>query len=422
MAEDINLPSPLSPYRVLDLSTGHASICARLLADMGADVLKVEPPTGDPSRMDGPFYGGINEPERGMGWWAYNVNKRSITLDIEHEEGKALLLRLVDKADFLVETFRPGYLDGLGLGYQALRDRKADLIMVSITPFGQTGPYSDYEDPDIVMQAMGGMMYITGEDDGPPVRIGYPNAFLHAGVEGAVGALIASYHRLSTGEGQHVDVSAQQCVVWTLMDVTATWDLEKKNIRRSGNTNTWDKSGRKYRHHFPCKDGYVSYSNGVGVRDAKNPVEFYRMVEEDGYDPKEIASKRWMSADVPRPDLTTEEIDEEEAFMAPFLLRHTREELYECALADRFLFAPVLAPREVPQNHQIRARESFMEVEQTHDGRLTPFLAAFAKFSRSPGQTRRPAPRIGEHNEEIYLDELGLSRDEFDRLKAVGIT
>ncbi len=420
MNGDMDLPSPLGPYRVLDLSSGHAAICARLLADLGADVVKIEPPGGDPSRMDRPFHEGIDGPERSLDWWAFNSNKRSVTLDIENDEGRELLLRLIDGADFLVETFPPGHLDRLGMGFQALQERRPGLIAVSITPFGQSGPYSGYQGPDIVMQAMGGFMHVTGEEDGPPMRIGYPNAFLHAGVEGAVGALIASYHRLSTGEGQHVDVSAQQCVVWTLMDVTATWDLTQENLRRSGNTNTWDKSGRSFRHHFPCKDGYVSYSSGAGVRDAKNPAPFYKMVEEDGYDAQSIASKRWMSADVARSDLTTEEVEEGEAFTASFLAGHTRQELYDVALAARFLFAPVLAPREVTRNYQMRARESVLEVEQTGDGKLMPFPGPLAKLSRSPGRISRRAPRIGEHNDEIYLEELGLSKQEADRLKAAG--
>lgn len=151
----------LSPYRVLDLTDEKAWFCGKLLGDLGADVIKIEPPGGDPGRMTGPFYGNSRGPENSLPWWAYNSSKRGITLDLESQQGRDKLLQLVSGADFLIESFRPGYLDRLGLGYSRLESINPSPIMVSVTPFGPSGPYRDYKGPDIVAWAMGGYMEIA---------------------------------------------------------------------------------------------------------------------------------------------------------------------------------------------------------------------------------------------------------------------
>ena len=165
----------LDPYRVLDLCDERGLLAGKILADMGADVVQVEPPGGSPARNVGPFHGDDPNPEKSLVWWAYAAKKRSITLDLENRDGQDLLRKLVAKSDFLIESFAPGYLENLGLDYGQLSAINPRLVMVSITPFGQDGPYSNYQASDIVGMALGGFMYLTGDDDRAPVRISFPH-------------------------------------------------------------------------------------------------------------------------------------------------------------------------------------------------------------------------------------------------------
>ena len=225
----------MAPYRVLDLTDERGLLAGKIFADLGADVIKIERPGGDPARSVGPFYKDVPDPQRSLFWFAYNTGKRSITLNIESSEGQELLKSLVKSADLLVESFPPGYMDKLGLGYQVLSELNHRLIMTSITPFGQTGPYASWKGPDIVPWAMGCYMWMTGEPGRAPLRISHPpQAYLHASAMAAVGSLMALRYRAMTGEGQHVDVSAQQCPVWMLTHTYAYWDLMKVNLGRQG--------------------------------------------------------------------------------------------------------------------------------------------------------------------------------------------
>src|SRR5438105_1434427 len=189
----------LEPYRVLDLTDECGLLCGQILAALGADVIAFEPPGGSSARRAGPFLGDSGDPNESLYWWAYNRNKRGVTLDIETEAGRAGLRELVRGADFLIESFEPGYLDALGLGYAALRQLNPRLVMVSITPFGQDGPKAHYAATDLIALAASGVLLLTGDDDRPPVRTIVPQAFLHAGAEAAVGALIAHVARERDG-------------------------------------------------------------------------------------------------------------------------------------------------------------------------------------------------------------------------------
>src|SRR2546427_9539362 len=202
----------LSPYRVLDLTDERGLLCGKILADLGADVIQVEPSTGNPARRIGPFYQDEVHPERSLFWWAYTSNKRSITLNLTTADGRALLKRLIQAADFLIESGAPGEMAALGLGYGDLAALNPALIVVSITPFGQDGPYATYQAPDLVGMGLGGFMYVTGDPDRPPVRVGFPHFYLHCAAAGAAGGRIAHAQRVLTGQGQQVDVSCQAAV------------------------------------------------------------------------------------------------------------------------------------------------------------------------------------------------------------------
>ncbi len=177
----LNPLAPLKGLRALDLTDDKGFLCGRMLADLGVDVIKVEPPGGDPSRMIGPFYRDIAEPEKSLYWFAYNANKRGITLKLDREEGKEVFKKLAERTDFVIESFPPGYLAKLGLDYASLTAINPRLILTSISAFGQSGPYADYKAPDLVGMAMSVLMYLCGDPDLPPVRISFPQAYLIAG-------------------------------------------------------------------------------------------------------------------------------------------------------------------------------------------------------------------------------------------------
>ena len=208
-------PGLLAPYRVLDLTDGRGLLCGKMLADLGADVVQVEPPGGSPARTVGPFYQHNPGAERSLFWWAYCANKRGITLDIAKTDGAALMRRLVAEADFLIESGEPGRMASLGFGHPDLQAINPRLVVVSITAFGQDGPYADYQASDIVGMALGGFMHLTGDGDRPPLRVSMPQFYQHGSAAGAAAAMIAHTHRQLTGEGQHVDVSCQQAVART---------------------------------------------------------------------------------------------------------------------------------------------------------------------------------------------------------------
>src|ERR1700723_1852223 len=202
----------LTPYRVLDLTTERGLLCGQMLGDMGADVVKIEPPGGSAARAIGPFYYDVPHPDRSLYWWAYNRNKRAITLDIERDAGRELLLRLVEAADFFIESDNPGHMARHHLGFDDLAKINPALIYVSITPFGQDGPKASYADSDLIIMAAGGPLILAGDADRPPVRLPIPQAYLHASADAAVASLAAHHERTRSGLGQHVDVAAVQSV------------------------------------------------------------------------------------------------------------------------------------------------------------------------------------------------------------------
>ena len=193
--------SPLAPYRVLDLTEGGFNWCGKVLADLGADVIKVEPPEGSLTRRRGPFAVGVEDPEGSLFWAAYCLNKRSAALDLERADGVEALRELARGADVLVESFAPGYLAERGLGFHDLAAANPGLVYTSITPYGQTGPRAHHRAADIAAWAMGGMQYLCGDEDRPPVRVAVPQAELHAGAQAAAGTMIALRARNRSGAG-----------------------------------------------------------------------------------------------------------------------------------------------------------------------------------------------------------------------------
>ena len=218
-------PGPLLDWvRVLDLAGEEGLLCGRLLGDLGADVIKIETPGGDAARNKGPFYDKVPHPEKSLYWFALNGNKRSITLNIQTTQGKEIYRNLLEKADMVIETSSPR-LEENGLNYEKLRGINPSIILVSITPFGSAGPYESFKTSELVSLGMSGWLYLCGDSDRPPVQISCPQAYLNAGLDAAVGAMLALHHREMTGEGQLVEISTQQSLVMFTFQSIPTYEL-----------------------------------------------------------------------------------------------------------------------------------------------------------------------------------------------------
>ena len=408
----------LAPYRVLDLTDERGLLCGKILGDLGADVLQVEPPGGSPARQMGPFYEDDPAPGRSLHWWAYCANKRGITLNLEHPDGRALLERLAISADFVIESFDPTYLGSVGLGYSRLSDLNPGVVMVSITAFGQDGPYSDYPASDITGMALGGFMHLTGDPDRAPLRPGFPHFYLHGSAAAAAGAMLAHTHRALTGEGQHVDVSCQQAVARTLAHAPQIWDIEGAVLQRMGVYRQTSGENR-VRINGPCADGYVNYMlQGGGV--APSTRALFQWMEEDGFNVAELQAFEWETMGYGR--ITPEVMDTVVGPMGEFFLRHTREELTRESVSRRILLFPVATPSDLRQHPQLAARGYFTPLEHPELGTTIDYPGAFIKDGDGSAVAglRRRAPLVGEHNAEVYGGELGLSAAEIEALRRSG--
>ena len=414
-------PGLLAPYRVLDLTDARGLLCGKMLADLGADVVQVEPPGGSPARRIAPFYQDTPGAARSLFWWAYCANKRGITLDIAAADGAPLFRRLVANADFLIESADPGRMAALGLAYSALREINPRLVMVSITAFGQDGPYADYLASDIIGMALGGFMHLTGDGDRPPLRVSMPQFYQHGSAAGAAGALIAHTHRQLAGPGQQVDVSCQQAVARTLAHAPQYWDLEQTVLRRMGAYR--ESAGGTYtRINWPCRDGYVNFQPGGGTAGSARSVRaLLAWMREEGRGSDELDAVNW--EELGYGTARAEIMEQTVAAVAPFFMTHTRNELANGALERRILLFPVATPSDILAHRQLAAREYYDHIEHPDLGITVPYPGHFVKDLRDASRVgvRRRAPLVGEHNREILGGELGVSDRDLGRLAELGI-
>lgn len=400
-------------HRVLDLCEGKGHLCGKIFGDLGADVIQIEKPGGDPARKTGPFYKDIPDPEKSLWWFAFNMHKRGITLDIETEAGKETFKRLVRDADFVIESFEPGYMDRLGLGYDALEKINPRTILVSVTAFGQTGPYAHYKAPDIVQMSMGGQVFMAGDDDRPPVQISYPHAWQFAALHGCVGAMNAHYHREITGEGQHVDASGQAGVVWTNMNANVIWDLHQINVTRAGAIRHGERmnpDGSKTRITtrvtYPCKDGQIfSFFGGGPVAGSRMGI-FVDWLDEEGMAPEWMKEFDWIN-DFDAATVTQEFIDLTDEAILSFLMKYTMAELYEGALKRNHWIVPIGTPKSVFEDKQLAYRKFWVKIEHPELDDTLTYPGWPIKQSETPWRPQRRAPLIGEHNREI-IDEAQM--------------
>jgi crotonobetainyl-CoA:carnitine CoA-transferase CaiB-like acyl-CoA transferase len=413
----------LSSFKVLDLTDEKGFLCGKALGDLGADVIKIERPGGDPSRRRGPFYHDIPDPEKSLYWFAFNASKRGITLDIETSDGREIFKTLAKKADVIIESFAPGYMEKTGLGYSTLNQINPGMILTSISGFGQNGPYSNYNDRDIAVWALSGFMFISGEPDRPPLVPSYPHAHLVGAMNGAVGTMIALCQRQLTGEGQWVDASTQQglCfaisvqtkVPWAMNKVIATRQGRDRShiIARDGETDLpliWE-----------CKDGDVAYSIMFIPEYEQTNKAIADWIKEDGIDTGVLGRWDWKTEQWK--DHTLADAKEVNEVLSGFFKRHTKKELNDTALLKRVQLTPVLTPKDQLEFPQLKVRDFWIDVEHPELGTSITYPGSFAKPGAGECRIRRRAPLIGEHNKEIYQDELGFSDIELVNLKQRGI-
>jgi len=390
----------LSGLLVLDLSEDISGpYCAKLLADYGAEVIKIEVPGwGDSSRRRGPFPGDQPHQERSGLFLFLNTNKKGITLNIKSGSGVEIFKRLVEGADIVVENFRPGVMAGLGLDYEALVEVKPSLIMTSISYFGQRGPYRDYQGSDIVAQAMGGWMQLTGDPALEPLKLPGSQAEFQAGLNAAVATLCAVYLRDQSGEGQQIDVSLQEAVASILESAVAMYSYSRFVRRRMGSRHHLQCPSRA----MPCKDGWIHVQAGANWDHFATFLETPELMQ-----PRLASILRYRYA------------DEVEGLIQPWLESREAGEIFSSAQEWRIPFAMVLGIDELMEDRQYKARGFFQEMGHPVAGRFTYPGAPF-RMSETPWQGRR-APLLGEHNEEIYCEGLGFSKGDLARLRENGV-
>jgi crotonobetainyl-CoA:carnitine CoA-transferase CaiB-like acyl-CoA transferase len=397
------MTGPLSGLTVLDLTqyiTG--PYATKLLADYGADVIKIERPGGDPARRLGPFPADKPHPEKSGTFFFFNTNKRSVVVDLRRATGREVLGRLVGRADLVVESFRPGALDALGVGWRFIHERNPSAPLVSISNFGQEGPYRDYKISDAILWGFGGEMYATGLAGREPVKMYGTAALVQAGAAAATAALAAAMVGVDQAIGQHVDfaiVDAQLCSA----------------DRRHGTIIGFEFSGRKTVRReseaigladgvYPCADGYVEL-HGAGRR-------FDRLIDMLG-EPEWILDARWRT---PAAALDPATIEEFNTHLQSWLMTRTKREIWDDARRARVLAAPLFTTREILEDPHFRARGLWTTVPHEVLGDVEipgrPFI-----MNDSPWELRLPAPLLGQHTREV-LGECDYSATEIETLSA----
>ena len=396
----------LSDLKVLEC--GHfitGPYCAKLLADLGAEVIKIEEPgIGEEARRYEPFLSNVPHPEKSGLFLYLNTNKLGITLDLKKATGIKIFKELVKDADILVENNPPGVMSQLGLDYQTLAKINPQLIMTSVTPFGQSGPYRDYKAHDLNLWHMGGMGYITrevksGAHPGPPAKGGGRQADFTAGLTAAVAIMCAMYSRQTTGVGQWIDVSELESVASMPQAPIAFPQLEDRIVG----------VGRQALYPgglMACKDGDIL----VGLVEERQWQNLFEMMG----NPEWAEGGWWMDrqARVDNAEFLTQMIKD-------WLKQHTREELLKAAQAKHVPLAVPNSAKEVVEDKQFAARQFFVEIEHPEAGKFN-YPSAGYRFSRTPWRVRQPAPLLGEHNEEVYCQRLGYTKEDLAKMRECG--
>ena len=413
-----DLSGPLAGLRVLELTGEHAQFCGKLLADLGADVIKIEPPGGQETRKVGPYLNDEDHLERSLYFWHYNTSKRGVTLDITTPEGQEILKKLAATAGLVLESFPADYLPSIGLGYEDLSAINPSLIMCSVTPFGQDGPWRDYQTSDLLHLAAGGQMASSGYDvedipDAPPIAPGGGNSWHIASHYAYIGIMGALYHRDFTGEGQYIDVSAHEACSLTTEGAIAIYLSTGDVVRRH--------TGR-----------HASVDMSPGIQHATNDGGFINTTRSgSNLTPARIKTlATWMDEHGLADDLLDEKYQDlkvvEESgqhfadVLKNFFANMPLVESYEGGQELNFPWGAVRTMEEIMGDPHLQDREFFVSVEHPELRQKFTYPGAAAIYNASPWRISRRAPLIGEHNEDILGGELGISKTGLEALKQTG--
>jgi crotonobetainyl-CoA:carnitine CoA-transferase CaiB-like acyl-CoA transferase len=402
----------LSDLRIVELAQGIAGpYCGKLFADLGAEVIKVEPPEGDRSRRLGPYPDDLPHHERSGHYLHLNTGKKSVTLDVSVTSGQVVLKKLLAEADVLIESDGPASMAGRGLAFDDLKANFPKLVYVSLTPFGCTGPYKDYRGNSLIAMAMSSIMYNTGDPDREPLSTGGTPADYIAGIHAWIGALAALAYREREGAGQHVDVSLAEAAACA-DEYNAAMYAFQGAIRR-----------RYYSRHIfgypmdimPCKDGHIVLvpgatgfpQRGITTEGAVSPMSLLLGDPDLDQNPVFQSGQQRM--------INWRAFDE---IVLPWLMAHEAKEIVETAQALRMPFALVPSVKDLVEDEHLTARDFFRRIDHPEAGELTYPGPPF-RMSETPPQIGR-APLLGEHNEEA-LGALGYTKDEQAILRERGI-
>jgi crotonobetainyl-CoA:carnitine CoA-transferase CaiB-like acyl-CoA transferase len=396
--------SLLKGIRILDLADEKGSFCSKILSDLGALVIKVERPGGDPARKKGPFLKGSEHPYQSLSFFYNNTNKLGITLNLEESEGRELFLRLTRECDVVVETFPPGHLEELDLGYEVLRKTRPGLILVSISGFGQSGPRKSHKSCDLVASAYGGQMYVTGAPASAPLKIYGEQSYYSSSLFAAIGILLALRQRRLTGQGDHIDISLQEAVTSTLEHVLVRYFFENIIPNRQGSLH-WN----HLFHVLPCKDGFIQMTL---FEQWETLVEW---MDGEGM-AGDLKDTKWHDE-----EYRVRHLDHIIELLEGWTKNHTVDELFKLGQLMRFPWAPVHSPKDIGDSPQLRERNFFFEINHSEIQTSIKYPGLPFKFTPPLSEERRRAPFIGEHNTQIFQKELGLSEEEIQRLSSQGV-
>ena len=387
------MPGALAPYRALDLTAEIGALTTRLLAGFGVDVIRVEPEGGHPSRRRGPFVTSADGETSGSLYWAQlNAGKRSVTLDLDDDEDQERLRELARGADFLFESDAPGVMASRGLGFEDLAAIAPQLIYVSMTPFGQSGPKAHWAASDLIGAAAGGLMSLVGDRDRAPLRPSVEQAYALTALNAGSAAMIALHARHVTGRGQHVDVSMQAAMANTLGNARLFWEMDGIETKRAGGARAF--AERATRIVYPSADGYVAF-----IRIPRGMPDLARWMRAEGVEPR-FDVDYWANRSIAGSVLPDEaEIAELEAEIAAFFAARGSQQLYETGQRHRVLICPVNTMQDLVESPQLSARAFFCDVEDPALGRLRS-PGAPAVLSQTPW-VERPAPTLGADNDQL---------------------
>jgi crotonobetainyl-CoA:carnitine CoA-transferase CaiB-like acyl-CoA transferase len=382
--------------------------CTKLLVGMGAEVIKVEPPDcGDESRAHGPFPHDEFDGDKSGLFNFLNAGKLSITLRPDDGQGKDILLKMLERADILVEDNPPSLLEKFQLKYDSLERVNPRLVVTSITPFGHSGPYRDYKGYDINSCAMGGVSWAIGDPEREPLSLPLSQAHYQSGANAAAATMVALLSRETTGKGQHVDISEVDVLSFYAGSNSLMYVYQGNDWRRAGHRAP--DSGGSYPYTLlPCKDGYICMI-------ARSGQEWNRVIKMLG-DPRWAKDPRYQNRQV----MGREYPDEVDALILPWLEERTKDEVFQLCREHGVPFAPVRDIGEIFHDEHFEQRGFFVEAPGP-SGEAIRFPGAPFRFSETPWEVKGPAPRLGQHNTEIFSDRLGYPDSMLKRLKSDGV-